>query len=98
MNQKEKISNNFSDAYLLASLEGKPPEEILQHFSKEFPELAQEFIANAHSLDLMYGDIGAERYSENEIGAAYKKVSEKLDSATTRHSIVSPIRQGGFAS
>jgi hypothetical protein len=99
MNQREKISNNFSDAYLLALLEERNGQDVLAKFSKEFPELAQEFEANARSLWLMYGGIGSvEKPSENEISTAYKKVSEKLDSKIphSAHS-VAPVSGGFFA-
>src|SRR5258706_9890332 len=79
MNQREKISNKFSDAYLLALLEERNVQDIIAQFSKEFPELAQEFETNARSLDLMYGGLGSqEKPSEKENKAAYKKESEKL--------------------
>lgn len=79
MNQREKISHSFSDAYLAALLEGVDTSEVFRQFSKDFPELASAFEANAKSLDLLYGDIrSAEMPSENEIAAAYKKVSERF--------------------
>jgi hypothetical protein len=97
MNQREKISNTFSDAYLLALLEGKNAQDILTQFSKEFSELAPEFEANAHSLDLLYGGFGSDgKPNENEIRTAYKKVSERLDSRIPAH-IVPPVRAGFFS-
>jgi hypothetical protein len=79
MNQREKISNNFSDTFLLAMLEGRDTQDVLAGFSKEFPELVSQFEANADSLNLMYGNIRSEaKPSDEEIAAAYKKVSERF--------------------
>src|SRR5437763_884901 len=78
MTQREKIANNFSDAYLLAMLEESDGQAILSKFSKDFPELTPEFEANARSLDLMYAGLGIDQPSEKEISAAYKNVSSRL--------------------
>jgi hypothetical protein len=79
MNQREKISNNFSDAYLLAMLEGRDVQDVITRFSKEFPELASQFEANVDSLNLMYGNIRTEaKPSEKEIANAYAKLSEQF--------------------
>jgi len=96
MNQREKISNKFSDAYLLALVEGNSVQDILAQFSKEFPELVPEFEANARSLDLMYSGLGLQSApNENEIRAAYNKVSERVDSRIPAHT-VPPVRAGFF--
>lgn len=84
MNQREKISNNFSDAYLLAMLEGRDAQHVVTQYSKEFPELASQFEANVASLNLMYGNIRTEaKPSEYEIAAAYKKLSDAFAPAVT---------------
>jgi hypothetical protein len=79
MNQREKISNSFSDAYLSAMIEGVDTTEVIREFSKDFPELASAFKANAESLDLLYGDMRSMQMPpESEIASAYKKVSERF--------------------
>ncbi len=89
MNQKEKISNSFSDSYLAALLEGMDNSEVIRKFSKDFPELASAFAANAKSLDLLYGDIRTvEKPSTDEIATAYKKVSERFG-ASAAHQVAS---------
>jgi hypothetical protein len=94
MNQRDKISNNFSDAYLLAMLEGSDTSEVVRQFSKDFPEMASQFAENAASLNLLYGDLSSSATpSENEIAAAYKKVSERFAPAKT---IVRASAQPGF--
>lgn len=97
MKQAEKISNNFSDAYLLALLEGNDAEEVLRRYAKEFPELVSQINANADSLNLMYGNLLSEvRPSDNEIASAYKKVSEKLQPAVTAHAPAAKPRLNFF--
>ena len=96
MNQKEKISNNFSDAYLLAMLEGSDPQSVVAAFWKEFPELTSQFESNAHSLDLMYENLRSEaKPSEQEIATAYKKISERFAPAIAH---AKPSVEGGFFS
>ncbi|MFI5264974.1 MAG: fibronectin type III domain-containing protein [Candidatus Kapaibacterium sp.] len=95
MNQRDKISNSFSDAYLAAMLEGVDTAEVIRQFSKDFPELTLAFETNAKSLDLLYGDLrSAEMPSENEISAAYKKVSERFATAVAP---VVAVKPGLFA-
>lgn len=97
MKQAEKISNNFSDAYLLALLEGNDTEEVIRRYAKEFPELLSQINANADSLNLMYGNIRTEVWpSDNEIAKAYQKVSEKLQPAITVHTSAAKPRLNFF--
>jgi hypothetical protein len=92
MNQREIISNKFSDAYLLALIEGGYAKDVLAEFSKEYPELATQFEANAQSLDMMYGYIPSDKKATDaEIATAYKKVSQKLPPiVTTKNVAVQP--------
>lgn len=95
MNQREKIANNFSDAYLLAMLEGIDTSEVTRQFSRDFPEMASQFEESANSLNMLYGDLkSSEKPSENEIAGAYKKVSERLGTSTVR--IAAAVPQPGF--
>jgi hypothetical protein len=95
MDQREKISNKFSDAYLLAMLEGKDGQEVISQFSKEFPELASRFESNVLSLNLLYKDIFPQpKPSDAEIAAAYRRVSERIEPQSVKASI--PIAQPGF--
>lgn len=97
MKQREKISNAFSDAYLLAIIEGNERHEVLTSFLKEFPELAQEFETNARSLDLMYAGLEMEEPpSEIEIRNAYQNVTERLESGSPVRVAVTESR-GFFA-
>src|SRR3954462_11230913 len=97
MKQAEKISNTFSDAYLLAMLEGNDTGKVLEQFSKDFPELTSQFEENAASLGVMYADIRTSAMpSENEISAAYKKVSERLSPSEPARNFVTS-KPGLFA-
>ncbi len=97
MNQREKIASSFSDAYLMALLEGVKTSEVVQQFSKDYPEMASEFERNAHSLNLLYGDIPSSAKPENaEITIAYKKVSERLGVIPSR-SVTREVKPGFFA-
>lgn len=87
MKQAEKISNSFSDSYLLALLEGNDVSEVLRRYAEEFPELASQFNANADSLNLMYSNINAEQPSDKEIANAYMKVSAKLNPGVSVHAV-----------
>jgi hypothetical protein len=97
MNQREKIANSFSDEYLMAMLEGVDTSEVIRQFSKDFPEMVSEFEANANSLNLLYGDLAtSSKPSANEISAAYKKISEKLEVIPAK-SIAREAKAGFFA-
>ncbi len=97
MNQIEKISNRFCDAYLLAMLEGSDTASVIGKFSKDFPELASQFEVNAHSLNILYGDIhSSPKPSDDEIAAAYKKVSERFATSPSRNIAAAP-KLGFFA-
>ena len=97
MIQAEKISNDFSDAYLLALVEGTDAEKVLDRYAKEFPELALQFKANAISLDLMHGDLRSLNTSDEEITAAYKTISERIDPAPIVHHAASSSHRSIFA-
>lgn len=94
MNQRDKIANSFSDAYVTALLEGVNTSEVVLQFSKDYPEMTSEFEANANSLNLLYGDLAAStKPSANEISAAYKKVSERLGVIPVR-SVATQVKTG----
>jgi hypothetical protein len=96
MNQRDKIVNNFSDAYLVALLEGVNRSEVVIQFSKDFPEMSSEFEANAISLNLLYGDLAtAPKPLDNDIAEVYKKVSERFGTSPA-HKVVTAIRSGFY--
>jgi hypothetical protein len=96
MNQKDKISYKFSDAYVLAMVEGRDTQDVITEFSKDFPEMTSEFIASAGSLDLLYGSIrNEEKPSEKEIAEAYKRFT--VNTAPVKLVSETPAEQGLFA-
>ncbi len=96
MNQREKIANSFSDAYLMALLEGVKTSEIVRQFSKDYPEMASEFEINANSLNLLYGDIAtAAKPGDAEIAIAYKNISQRLGVIPSR-SVTREVKAGFF--
>ncbi|MEP7235803.1 MAG: hypothetical protein ABI778_10970, partial [Ignavibacteriota bacterium] len=98
MNQREKISNNFSDAYLTAMLEGIDTSEVFREYSKDFPEMVSAFVADSRSLDILYGDMRtSEMPSDEVISAAYQKVSMRFAASPSVAPSASEVKDGLFA-
>jgi hypothetical protein len=75
MKESNNITNRFSDAYIVALLEGKSVEDVVFHYEQAYPELGETLRRNAKNLELLYGHIRmGELPSESEVAAAYGKL------------------------
>jgi len=79
MKESTNITNRFSDAYILAMLEGSNVEEVVVRFESKYPELRESFKHNAKDLELLYGHIRkSELPSEAEIAQVYSKLRTRM--------------------
>lgn len=74
MKESTNIANRFSDAYIVAMIEGNNAAEVLGRYETAYPELTEVFRTNAKDLELLYGHIRkSELPSEEAIAKAYAK-------------------------
>jgi hypothetical protein len=79
MKESNNIANRFSDAYILAMLEGSDVGDVVFRYETKYPELRESFRHNAKDLELLYGHIRkSELPSEAEIARAYSKLRTRL--------------------
>lgn len=83
MKESLNISNRFSDAYIVAMLDGRNAEEVIRQFEASYPELAEVFRSNAKDLELLYGHIRKnELPSDTEIAKAYSRFKQEAPAAS----------------
>lgn len=95
MKESVHIVNRFSDAYLVAMIEGGSTADIIRTQEIDFPELSVTFREEARRLELLYGYLRTSKAPlEAEIAAAYRNVQSRV---TPVPEVVMPQRMPAFS-
>src|SRR5690242_15148419 len=79
MKESTHIANRFSDAYIIAMLEGSSGDDVIARYESSYPELEDTFRRNAKDLELLYGHLRKSQMpSDSEIARAYSTVRSRI--------------------
>jgi hypothetical protein len=86
MKESTNIANRFSDAYIVAMLDGGDTsgDDVIRRYESSYPELGDIFRHNAKDLELLYGHIRrGEMPSGSVISRAYEHILARMGQAAT---------------